>query len=482
MSFQQFFLVLRARWKIILSIFLLVLISDLVATLLWPKQYVGNTAVVVDVKSPDPIAGQLMPVQLTPSYMATQVDIINSDRVALRVVKMLKLEQMQYFRDKWQDDTEGRGNFAAWISSELQKKLDVSPSRESNVVNISFMWPDAKTSAVLANAFAQAYIDTTLELTVEPAKQYASWFDERNKVLRDNLEKAQKRLSEYQRAKGIVATDERLDVENARLTELSTQLVAAQSQRFDSASRQHQAAGGSETLPEVLQNPLVAGLKSDLSKLEAQRQEIGSRLGHNHPEFKRIENEVNALRERVSAESNKVARSLSTSNAVNQQRESDLRGALAAQKAKVLQLKKQRDEISFFQNDVANAQRAYDLVTQRLTQASLESQSQQTNVVVLNSATEPAEPARPRKLLNAVLGVFLGGLLGIGSAILLEVLYPRVRGSHDLGELLGIPVLGMLPAVNVPKRKRSSKKKISRAGRQEVSSPVVRKEAAHVVL
>ena len=83
---------------------------------------------------------------------------------------------------------------------------------------------------------ADAYIDTNIDLKVDSAKQYATWFNEQSRTLRADLEAKEKRLSDFQNAAGIVATDDKLDVENARLQELSTQLVAVQSQRQQSQS------------------------------------------------------------------------------------------------------------------------------------------------------------------------------------------------------------------------------------------------------
>ena len=87
---------------------------------------------------------------------------------------------------------------------------------------------DSVKAAKMANAFVQAYLDVSLGLKVDPAKQYSTFFDNRSKELRANLERAQAKLSAYQREKGIIANDERFDIENARLGELSTQVVGLQ--------------------------------------------------------------------------------------------------------------------------------------------------------------------------------------------------------------------------------------------------------------
>jgi chain length determinant protein EpsF len=382
--------------------------------------------------------------------MATQVDIISSERVALQVVKNLKLDRDEDFRNEWQKSTGGRGTLADWLATNLDHALTVAPSRESNVVNISVTWPDANAATALANAFAQAYIDTTIELKVEPARQYASWFAERSRALRDDLKAKQKRLSDYQIATGLVATDERLDIENARLNELSTELVTIQEQRDDSQSRQSQGhAGDIESLPEVLQSPMVSGLKADLSRAEAARQDIEARLGKNHPDYQTNQAEITRLRERIAEESAKVVASLGSTTQVNRRRESDLQAELEAQKKRILDLRQQHDEAADLQFDVQTAQRNLDAVMQRLAMSNLESQTQQTNVVLLTPAVEPLARSSPRLALNAAIGLFFGILLGGGTALLLEIRERRIRSDDEFPALLGVPLLGSFGAVKV---------------------------------
>jgi len=120
----------------------------------------------------------------------------------------------------------------------LLKFLEVKPSRESSVISIGYSAADPRFAATVANEFVQAYIDTNLELRVEPARQSASWFDEQTAQLRKNLDGAQGRLSEYQRSKGIVSADERLDVETAKLQELSSQVTQLAALAVESNKRQ----------------------------------------------------------------------------------------------------------------------------------------------------------------------------------------------------------------------------------------------------
>lgn len=439
MNFTQFLLILKARALIALLALGVTVATTVVVSMMLPKSYTATNTLVVDAKAKDPVTGALLPAQLMPGYMATQVDILKSQNVGLKVVQGLKLADNPQVRADYQTATEGQGSIQHWLADLLLKKLEVTPSRESAVIQVSFSGADPRFAAVVANAFAQAYIDTNLELKVEPARQTSVWFESQIKGLRDNLEQAQSKLSTYQREKGLIASDERIDVETARLAELSSQLVAAQSQTYDTASRQTQSGNA---LAEVEQNPLVQGLKRDLAIGETKLIELGQKVGTNHPQYQRAQAEVDSLRAELNAEMKTVTRTVGTTAKVAKGREADIRAALAAQKNRVLSLKQQRDEASVLVREVENAQRVYDTALQRFNQSALESQNTQTDVVVLNPAVAPLDASSPKILLNTILSVFLGSLLGIGLAFLMEMIDRRVRSSEDLITALEIPVLG----------------------------------------
>lgn len=443
MTLHQFLLILRARAKIILFTLLATVAITLLVSLLLPKQYTASTAVVVDVKSPDPVAGMVLPAMVAPGYMSTQVDIINSDRVAQSVVRLLRMDQSPAIQEQWTEATKGKGDITTWLAGLLKKELDVKPSRDSNVINIEFSGADPGFVATVANAFAQAYINVNLELKIEPARQYATWFENQTRLAREKLEKAQQALSDYQQKTGIVATDERLDHETNKLNELSTQLTIVQTQTSDSSSKR-KSGGNASTLTEVIQNPLINGLKSDIARLEAKLQESNINLGKNHPQTQRTESELASLRSKLWSETQQISNSIGTSYQVGKQKEKELLDALARQKNRVLELNKQRDSISVLQRDVEAAQRAYEGISQRSAQTRLESMSAQTNIAVLNPAAEPTEHSRPRIMFNLLISVFLGVLLGTGAALLLEISNRRVRSAEDLVEAIDLPVLAVI--------------------------------------
>jgi chain length determinant protein EpsF len=454
MNFQQLLLILRARSKVVLYTLLACVLGTLLVNLLLPKQYTASTAVLIDVKSPDPIAGMVLPGMISPSYMATQVDIINSDRVAQRVVRLLRMEESPAIKEQWQETTGGKGRLLVWLANLLQKNLDVKPSIQSNLIVINYSGIDPAFSAAVANAFAQAYIDVNLELKVEPARQSTVWFEGQSKLLRDKLEAAQKALSGYQQQTGIVATEERLDFETAKLNDLSTQITVVQAQTADSHSKS-KSAGGSDTLVDVMQNSLILGLKADIARLEAKLQESNINLGKNHPQTLRTESELASLKTKLASESRQISHSLDTSFLVGKQKEKELLTAMDNQKTRVLELNRQRDEISVLKRDLESAQRAFELVGQRSAVTRLESLSIQTNVVMLNPADEPAEYSKPRIFLNLIVSLIFGSLLGVALALTIELGNRRVRSARELAEACGLTVLASISStLSKPPRRR----------------------------
>ncbi len=442
MTLQQFLLILRARYKVALLVFLITVATTVAVSLLLPKEYITGAAIVVDVKSPDAVSGQMLQGLIAPGYMATQIDIINSDRVAKAVVKLLRMDESPAIQAQWQEATEGKGQLLDWLANLLQRKLDVKPSRESNVININYSGADPDFAAAVANAFAKAYIDVNLDLRLAPARQFATFFEEQTKAMRSKLEKAQEALSDYQQKNGITSADERLDFETAKLNETSSQLTGVQGQTTDSQSKRQNAKA--DTIAEVMQSPLINGLKSDIARLEAKLNESNVNLGKNHPQTQRTETELTTLKNQLDAETRKITSSIETTYQVSKQREGQLQSALAAQKAKVLILNKQRDELNVLRRDIESAQRAFEAVSMRASQTNLESQTNQTNISVLNPASAPSAPSKPRVLLNILVSIFLGTLLGVGLALMLELMNRRVRSADDLAEALNMPVLGSI--------------------------------------
>ena len=457
MNFSQLIAILRGRARLIISIVAVSLLLGAAVTYILPKRYTAIVALVLDFT--EPMSALLPQALLSNSYIATQVDIVRSPRVARKVVNALKLTQDLVLRQQYEEETRGEGTFEDWLASLLLRNMDVVPTRESRVINILFHAPDANLAAVIGNAFAQAYIDTNLELSVEPAKQNAEWIDRQLMDLRAKVEAAQGKLSAYQQSHGIVGTDERLDIETERLNALSRELSTAQVGAQDAENKLKQlreaaaSANRFDSVPEILANSFIQSIKSELLRLEAKLQEATQSLGRNHPEYRQIVNDVASLRNKLDAEMDKVISAARTDAALMLSRRDELVKAVDAQKTKVLNIMQRGDELPALMREAEAAQRAYDAGLERSNQQTLQSRLNQTNIAVLNPAVAPLHPSRPRVGLNMGLALFFGLFLGVNAAVLTELRRRRVRLIDDITERSTIPVLGTLPWAQAAPRK-----------------------------
>ena len=453
MNLRQFLLLLRARRRLILSTLFATVLLALGWSLVQNKTYTATASVLLNYKGVDPLTGLTMPGQLLPGYMATQIDIISSKNVALRVVDRLRLASSPAVIAQFEEATDGKGTVRDWLADLLLRRIDIKPARESSVVEISFKGADPAFSAAVANAFAGEYQNASVQLKTEPMKKAASYFNEQTRQLRDNVEAAQARLSKYQQEKGIVSLDNnRVDVELSRLNDLSSQLVAAQAAALEATSRERMAGGGGANSPDVSNNPLVQNLRVALAAAEAKLAESAARYGGNHPQYQAARAEVEKMRADLNSALGTVSRSVGGNAQVLRQREDQLREALAAQKTRVLELNRTRDELGVLLKDLDSAQRAFDAASGRFSQTRIEAQAEQSDIAVLNPAVAPVEPSGPRVLLNTLVAILLGTVLGLGLALLLELLQRPVRTGGDMQELLGIPVLGTIEWQAPPRR------------------------------
>lgn len=445
MNFSQFLLILKARKKIIFWTFGIVVSLTLLLNIFLPKTYTATTSLVVNYKGGvDPVTGLAMPAQLMPGYMATQVDIITSHAVAVKVVQNLGLTNSPVIKQQFEEDTKGLVKIDDWLADLLLRKLDVKPSRQSSILEISYKGADPQFSAAIANAFAESYQEASLHLKVEPSRKASEYLVAQSRLYREKLEQMQAKLSQYQQENGLTSLAENLDVENAKLNQLANQLIVVQAQALDSASRKKNANSEGDASPDIAANPVIQNLKVALAQATSKLAEAGNRLGANHPQYKSAQAEVDKLKSQLESEVTRVGSSVGGSARIYQQNEALLKSALASQKQKVLDLNRTRDQLAVLQRDVEAAQTAYNAVAQRLNQTSLEGKANESDISILNPAIPPDQPSSPRVLLNTFLAVFLGILLGIAIAVLVELKERKIRSLDDLNQFVDIPVLAVI--------------------------------------
>ena len=457
MTFAQLLRILRARRGLVIAVLTVFVVLVTVVSLLLPETYVARVTMVAEIKDTDPVTGNAVRSQQLTSYLNTQADIVSSRSVALKVVDRYKLADSRALQAEFHARTNGGGELREWLADRLLANLEVELSRNSNVFHIVYAATQAGDAAQVANAMAEAYIQTTIELKLDPAKRQARWFDEQLLSLREKLEEAQSRLAEFQRKNELVTTDGRLDVETARLAGIATEALAAQTAAADAQTRRAQMKlalekGRTAELPDILGNNLLQSMKADLTRAESKLAQVSERYGSSHPNYVAAAAEVNSLRERLAQELGTARGSIEQTAQIAAQRAAEMEASLEEQKQRILELRRVNDERDVLSREVESAQRAYEAATQRASAVRLESQLDQSSVAVLVPATQPLTPARPRVMLNAIAALFFGALSGMALAVMVEWRDRRVRNGADITLATGVVLLAEVPRPRRPPR------------------------------
>jgi chain length determinant protein EpsF len=446
MSLLQFLSILRARWAAAGLILGLTVVSALAYAVLRPGSYEARVPVLVDLKANE-VGGGYSPA-LVASYMATQIDVARSEPVVARALELL------------QPGVSLQGPAREMAMQRLQEGLQVRPARESNIIHIQWAGADAGEAARAAGALARAFVDVNLSLRTGPARQDAGWFDQQVARAREAMAQAQVRLADHQRRSGIVGS-EQADHEIARLNQLATRLAEVQADTTDSQSKR---GASRETVTEVIESPLINGLKADLARLEARRQEAAATLGPRHPQMERLDAEVGALQARLSTETRRIGAAIETRYRAGRERERELAAALSAQRERVLAIHQDRAQMALLQQDVEAARRQFETVSTHASRARLESLATQTNLVVLTPSAATVTPTGPTPRQALAVGTVAGLLLAVAGAILLELAGRRVRSVDDIAQAARLPVLAVLPAASAMAALAAPPRRLGHAG------------------
>lgn len=314
------------------------------------------------------------------SFLTTQIDIINSRRIARDALGLLSREHLEQLSSEFMPTFDARRvetpELIAALEGYMLENLEVDAMRESRVVALRYTSTSRETAAAVSQAFADAYLDVSLKLDVEPAQRNAEWFDDQLVRLRERLAEKQAILTAYQREKGIITDDDRLDQEISR---------------YESLAEDHR-------------------------KAQARTIEVrASQLGSQHPEYRRAIQQEQALAAR-----------------------------LAEQSQRVFAVKEQRDELELLAQDVENARRTYDIAMQEFYSNSMKSQFNRSSASILNPATPPGKSLESSAVVRALGAAILGLFLGVGLAIVAELLNRKIRTEEDIVDGLELPVIASI--------------------------------------
>jgi succinoglycan biosynthesis transport protein ExoP len=500
---QSFLETLRKLWRHRLLIAACTLVlggAAILAAWLMPSYYVSEARVLVGVQSPRLPNVESIVADISPDAERVQNEgfILQSRNIAKQVIDQLKLRQNPEFNPELATPSLwARLNpmqylptqLTAWIDRQasspkkvepikdasnaddrtidsLLSHIDVSTLGRSHVLSVKAESRDPQTASAIANTLAERYLDYQRRDKIESMDRVDKFLMGRVAELRDAVRKSDQAVEDYRRAHDLYkSAGSGGGVTSQQLTELNTQLLAAQTAKAEADSRlkeaQEMRKGGlnSESVPEVLRSPLIAGLKQQQSDAERKAAELQATYGPRHPSMLNARSEVGNIQGRVNAEIGKIIDGLS-----REARTADARYQALSQNFETL--KKQMGSV----NDKAIGLEALErdaTVNRNLLEAMLLRAKQSTgaediltaNAKLVSPASPAQAPSYPPKALLALLGVAGGMMVGVTIALLREGGDHTFRRADQIEALTGLPVMAMVPQV---------------AGRQQPAMQVLR--------
>ena len=468
LSIGQLFAILRRRkWSIVL-VLLLVVVSTLVGSFLATPIFRATTTLQIDRQ-----AARVMNYQdVTPTDMdwwsrdfyQTQYDLMASRSLAERVVDQMGLSSDSNSNAK-------SAGLSAWLAklfggfssaepdpetsaersareravATVQRSLTVAPKRDSRLVSMHYDSPNPQIAQAVANSLAQTFIDMNLERRFDASARAKTFLEGQLQTIRAKLEDSERELVDFARVREIVNVDDKQSINALSLKDVNAALVQAENARIEAQSEYDSLAGTNAGAAAFIDNPVIQQLKEAKAKLMADYQDKSKIYKPSYPRMQQIEGQIKETDEQIQAEIANVRAAVYRRYQAAQQKENALRAKLGTLKKDMLELQDRSVEYNTLKRAVDTNRQLYDGILQRVKELGVIAGSDTNNVSIVDKAQLPRFPHEPNIMRNALLAVFVGLVLGIALALLLERLDDSVTSVEDVERRFGLAVLGVIP-------------------------------------
>ena len=473
-------IILRRRWTV-LTCFAIVLVAVMTATFLMTKIYRATLTLQIDQQESKAMVLGTAATQSDSGYFdsqnfyQTQYELLKSEALAQRVIEQLNLvvpAQAAAKNKRWLDvfkkadeasEETAPEEVETGLMSGLPGALTVAPVRNSQLVRVHFDSPDPQMAARIANEIAVAFIKLNLERRMEATSYARTFLQERLAQIKVKLEDSEKELNAYARKEGIIKPDEKQQSPDAQvLGEFTSALAKVQGERIRAESLYQQAkAGDTAALHAFVDSKLIQEYKTRQSKLEGDYQEGLKTYKPGYPKMQQMEAQIKDLQAKIDQETKGALSALKANYEAALAQENQLASKLKESKQTVLGGQDRSFQYNLLTREVDTNRQLYDSLLQRYKEIGVAGGVGVNNITVVDKAKVPKFPFKPSLTLNLMIAIALGLAAGIGLALLLEHLDDTIKLPEEMEKLLGLPVLGIIPATKVadgvgtgPDRKR----------------------------
>jgi capsular exopolysaccharide synthesis family protein len=448
---------LRKRWPFVVLSVIVATVVAFVYTYRQPKIYEATCQVIIETMAPQVLPGSKDVVELgTGTYWAnkefyeTQYRIITSTSVGQRTAEKLGL---QYDPDY--AGLVGQNHDLQLLGRVLSSQVSVKPVKDSRLATITVSDRKPQRAALIANTTADTYIEQNLDYKLEGARTAMAWLAEQEADLKRQLEKSELKLYQYKKDRNLLAVSlddkqsmlsQNLANVNSKVTDLHIKLIELEAKR-KMIERARANITDQENLPEIREKATIEKLRDSYVQLSKDSADLSSRYGPEHPKMKALNGQIEIIRKAYEQEIDGVLTAFEKAYQELQDNERSLKALMEQQKKEAIELSKIEVEYKPLKRAAEQEERMYSVIANRQKEIDITGPMKTNNVRVLERAVVPTAPVRPKPLQSLMLGLLLGLGTGIGLAFAIEALDNTLKTQSDVEQLLGTPVLGLVPII-----------------------------------
>jgi len=342
------------------------------------------------------------------------------------------------------------------IVGKFKRNLKVAPVRNSQLINITFESKDPELSATVPNTLADIYIYSDLEGRLDMTKKATGSLTERLTELKQNLEKSENILQTFRDKEKLIDLGGVDSLAAKELDEITVELVQARRNRIEAETiyRQVSVLKGQpseafESIPAVLKHAGLQNTRQSKSEAELKVSEFSKRYGPKFPLMIAAKAELETATKNLDSHILNVIESIKKEYEVARAKESHLIGEMNRTKRDVSEINRKGGQLQALERDVEANRNIYETFLNRFKETSAVSDIQPVHARVIDPAMVPSGPTKPKKKLIILIALVLSLIIAAMIAFLIEALDNTMEDGQDVEEKLRLPVLGILPKLNI---------------------------------
>lgn len=339
----------------------------------------------------------------------------------------------------------------------LFDRIDVTRVAKSYVLSLAVSSHDPAKAMRLANSLAQTYVEDQIDVHAKSVQQAAAFFEDRLGSLRDQVRQSERAVADFRQAHNLTTTtmDGPITVGEQQLQDLNERLATSSADTAEKLAKYQQAMrfeiNGTklDSLPEIIRSPVITQLRTQQADLTRREADLAAMYGPSYPAITQIHAQRAGLDRAIQAEMKRLVSTLKNDYEVAKAREASMRRTIGG-----------LSDVSGGDNDVGVKLRELErtnlankaLFENFLNRAKLtqeQSTFEEPDARLISPALEPTSPSSPKTKLILAVAALAGLLVGLGVAVLLDVL--RAKGIGTPTARANAFILGRVPDVTGPR-------------------------------